>query len=524
MYSSKGYPAHPQTNSKNPLELAVNQAEIEAYLVRLREDTFFQVELDKCQDLDSVLQLQEKREKSIKKHDNGIKIHEALKLRDYEFYSDADDYPGTAVAVLLDIDDHAGIIKKQKRNSYKIETHGEIFTQEEWEAKEKSIIDLEEIKNVVEDTREIYTEITKEIREPLENTSESNTSYLYELAEKQRWKLMLGHNGYVLPGHADPHPTCGKWRFSKCLDHNYGKRSKHSCNRLACSYCVRQAGAKIAKKIEKRIWLWKLMTESISNNRKNPKPSHVIESIPAGDIFWTYHKSKQQRIKKDMRKIAGIKAGVSISHNWRFEQNKTEPYLSIHDHLICFGWISQTAAKDIFQKYGINVVYHKPKSGTLHKRKNVFSVAFYLLSHASIKNNKHSVHWFGELSYRKVSNQYLARYRDLKYVEEDEAIEKSKSCVLCGLRLMPAKIDRNFKNWANYMPDGEEQMKGCMFMNGLLLSLDLVTEKMEFYTDDYDVIHHKTRKELLEEQIARRPDMYGPELVMRRQNQNQTLI
>jgi hypothetical protein len=418
------YPAIPQTNA---LEESVRDAEKRAYLLRLRKQSFFDVELSKCDTLEKVLELSEKQELGIKLHENGLKCHESKKWSNFEFYSDTDEYAGIPISVRLDHTVATSIIERQNEKSYLVKCHGEIFTQAEWESKEdqslQSVQDKKEVDSKTDDSNQ-------ESQINLEKINPTNTAHIYELAKRSEWKLMLDFQGYTLPGGADAYETCGKWRFSKCREHNYGKRISHSCHRLSCPVCVDKAGQRTAKKIERRVCLYGLIIQKTSNKRRNPKPSHVIESIPADDIFWSYSKSKQQRILKEMRKIAGIQGGVSITHYWRFETGKTKPYVSIHNHLICYGWISPTAKKDIYKKFGVNVVYHKPINGTLRDRKNVFSVAFYLLSHCAIKNHKHSGHWFGELSYRKIKNSYLKQFRDGDYILEDEDIEKSKSCKL----------------------------------------------------------------------------------------------
>lgn len=502
------YPATPQTNA---LEEAMREAEKRAYMIRLRNDTFFDLELSQCQTLDEVLQLNEKRSIGIKIHENGLNFRESKKLADFVFYSDADDYQGIPVSVELDHKVAAAIIKQQQENSYKVQGQEEFYTQKEWELREDTIEDLEDqVQDVLTDTSGMLQVLNKDFsvvkvgNTPSSEVSPthedlSNTEYLYDLAKDSTWKTMLDFQGYVLPGTGDPYKTCGTWRFSKCREHNYGKRIVHSCNRLSCSTCVQKAGQRIAKKIERRIWLYRLMIQKTTNQKRNDKPSHVVESIPTDDIFWSWSKSKQQRVLKEMRKIAGIRGGVSVTHYWRFKDGKTNPYVSIHNHLICFGWISETAKSDIYKKFGVNVVYHKPKKGTLHERKNVFSVVYYLLSHCAIKNHKHSVHWFGDLSYRKVQNSYLKKFRDEDYLLEDIDIEKSKSCNLCGELLVPAKINKYYHNWQGFMPDPEDMDNGCMFPDGLLAELDFLSEKMEFYGSDYEIIFHKTKRELDEE-------------------------
>jgi len=514
------YPAIPQTN---PLEDAINQAEKKSYILRLRNEKFFDQELIQCDTLDKVIQLTEKRNLGIKIHENGIKFHEAKKLSNIQVYYD-DNFQGIQITVELDHKVAAEIISQQNANSYLVRGENEIYSQFEWEEKEKAVLQ-EQQQQLVQDKKEItkIDDSNESSQINLEKINPSNTTHLYEMAQNAQWRLMIDFQGYTLPGGADPHESCGTWRFSKCREHNYGKRFIHSCNRLSCPTCVKRTGQKIAKKLERRIWLYRLMMQKTTSKRQNPKPSHIVESIPADDIFWSYSKSKQQRILKEMRKIAGITGGVSVTHYWRFESGKLNPYVSIHNHLIAFGWVSPTAKSDIYQKFGINCVYHKVENGTLHKRENVFSVAYYLLSHCAIKNNKHSVHWFGELSYRKIKNSYLKQFRDEQYITEDADIVQSKSCDLCGELLVPARINKDFHNWQRFLPDDDEMSDGCMFPEGLLLELDFLSEKMEFYDSQYNTIHHKTKREINEQNVQRRPKLYSKEIIQQRKNSNQSI-
>ena len=502
-HSTIRYPAIPQSNA---LADAVKDAEKRAYLLRLRDETFFNLELAKCDILDDVLQLTEKRELGIKIHENGLKFREAKKASSYRIDSD-DDYPGIPITVKLDHKVAEGHFTYQRLVSHEIQCKGIFYHPFDYENQVKDR--LESFEDQIQEKQKSFDTTNEPPQINLEDITPTNTAHIYELAKRSEWKLMLDFQGYTLPGGADPYETCGKWRFSKCREHSYGKRIVHSCNRLSCPACVQRAGQRIAKKIERRICLYGLMVQKTTNHRRNPKPSHVVESIPADDIFWSYSKSKQQRILKKMRTIAGIQGGVSVTHYWRFETGKTKPYVSIHNHLICYGWVSPTAKADIYKKFGINAVYHKTTNGTLRDRKNVFSVAYYLLSHCAIKNNKHSAHWFGELSYRKVKNSYLRQFRDDDYILEDEDIEKSKSCKLCGEVLVPARINKDYHNWQGFLPDDTEMDEGCMFAEGLLVEVDMINEKMEFYDESYHTVFHKTKKQREEEQRENNPLIYN---------------
>ncbi len=245
------------------------------------------------------------------------------------------------------------------------------------------------------------------------------------------------------------------------------------------------------------------MHKKITNGRKNPKPSHVLESIKYDDVFWTYSKQKQNRILKEIRKIAGLEAGCEITHLWRFKKGKTDPYYSPHNHLIAYGWLGN--GKEIhdivMKKYGINILYKK--IATLHTRQDVFFVTNYLLSHVAVKNNKHSLRWFGELSYRKISISKLNHFKDQEFLDEDDSIEKSKSCEICQEKLYPAKINKDHSKWHELLPEPDDMDNDCLFADGLLSILDFMDERMIFYHDNYDGFHQKTKREIKEEQEAR---------------------
>ena len=89
---------------------------------------------------------------------------------------------------------------------------------------------------------------------------------------------------------------------------------------------------------------------------------------------------------------------------------------------------------------------------------------------------------------------------------------QSKSCKLCGELLVPAKINKDFKNWQGFLPDQCDMDEGCMFPEGMLLSVDYMEERMVFYKSDYEVVLHKTKRELDEQRRGDNPKIYkrGP--------------
>ena len=353
------------------------------------------------------------------------------------------------------------------------------------------------------------SKLRKENERPL-----TNTGRMWAMALMGVWKTMLDVQGYKLPATANPYNICGKAYYKACLVDNYAKRFVYHCGRISCEICAKRAGSRLAKKIERRITLYSLRIQKISKGRNNPLSSHVIEAIEPKSEFWDWSKEKQNRILKRMREIAGITGGCSITHLWRFNKDDLTPIYSPHKHLIVFGWIKENASELIKKELGIDVVYHKVRGGTLRNRVDVFAVAFYQLSHSAVKTNKHSVQWFGDLAYNKISNKVLEQYKDEEYILQDEEIEKSKCCKLCSERLQPCKINKTFDEWREFIPPIDLQEDGFEFESGLFLSLDFLNgEKIPFYDDSYEIHYKQTLREQKEIREALRPDLYAKKTI-----------
>lgn len=351
-------------------------------------------------------------------------------------------------------------------------------------------------------------EITKEI----DSKKLTNTGRMWYCALMGVWKTMMDVDGWKLPATLNSYNICGKGFFKICPFDNFVKKFVYGCNRLGCEVCAKRAGARIARRIERRIWLYCLKIKHDTKGRRTPLPSHVIEAIEPDSPFWKLNKDQQARVLKKARVLAGIIGGVDITHLWRFNKLDLTPIYSPHKHLIAIGWIKSDAYVKIEKELKIKINYIKVRNGTLRSRLDVFSVAYYQLSHASVKGNKHSLKWFGALSYRNESNKTLAEYRDEEYKKQDVKIEKTKHCPFCDEKLIPAKINVYFENWRNWIPPPEELEEGCKFAEGLFLSIDFKNknrkEKMPYYDGNYNLFYKKTLEEKKIIRDISRPDLY----------------
>ncbi len=368
--------------------------------------------------------------------------------------------------------------------------------------------ELNEAVNLSGYTKKEKLQIYKEI----ENKKLSNTSYMWKLALDGQWKTMIDHDGWKLPGTFDKYNICGKGYYKKCREHKFVRRFVYHCGRMGCEICTKRAGSRMAKKIERRVWLYGLRIRSLSNGKNNPYPSHVVESPDPKSKFWSYSKVKQVSTLKRAREIAGIKGGAEINHLWRFQNDKTKSYYSPHKHLIAYGWIKEDAFDLIKKELKIEINY--VKTGTLKTRLDVFATAYYQLSHCAVKENKHSVKWFGKLSYSKISNKVLEQYKDEEYKLQDIDIEKTKQCPICSERLVPAKINLLFEEWRRWIPPNSSLNDGCMFDRDVFLSVDYnKKEKIPYYDENHQVFYKQTNAERKNERELNRPDLYSKKTI-----------
>lgn len=242
--------------------------------------------------------------------------------------------------------------------------------------------------------------------------------------------------GWSLPGHGEPYADCGEKMIFGCLDveaHSQACLDKEvvgkvfvdmrrrTCLRASCPICYEKWASKEAHKIEYRLSQW----------RGSGRPIHLMISVPRS-LWHIPPEDLRPRIYRVARKV-GCFGSSCIIHPNREKckfcgslkdefTKKCEScgcsefswYFSPHFHLIGYGWIRGDKVKDLYEKEGWI-------TKNLGIRDSVLSTAFYQLSHAGIKKGKHTVTWFGRLSYNK-----------LKVVPE---IVERKKCPLCGADL-----------------------------------------------------------------------------------------
>ena len=238
-------------------------------------------------------------------------------------------------------------------------------------------------------------------------------------------------------GHGEPYHDCGKTLIFGCLDVEAHSQAcldkdvvgkvfidlrKRTCLRAKCPTCYEKWAGKEAHKIEYRLSQWKSSGKAI----------HLMVSVPR-DLWYIPLEDLRPRIYKVARRV-GFFGGSCIVHPFRQKcvycgspkdtllerclncgHSHFKWFFSPHFHLIGFGWIRGDRVKEQYEKSGWI-------SKNLGVRDSVFSTAHYQLSHCGTKEGKHSVTWFGRLSYNK-----------LRVVPE---IVEKRTCPLCGAELV----------------------------------------------------------------------------------------
>jgi len=249
--------------------------------------------------------------------------------------------------------------------------------------------------------------------------SKSNYEILEQLKQKSVNWYDVEHQGYTLPSTSDPHEWCGKWVWKGCLNieghvgteaHGKGvvRSFKRTCFRSKCEECASSWISRESHKSASRLDHYEKTSDE--------KSKHIILSPPS----WIHDKPIPE-LKKEVYQILkrlNAKGGCLIVHPFREVHDqktlsgKTNWYPSIHFHVVGYGWLDYGLIVENFHKSGWIV---KDKG----ERDSNYGTIRYLLSHAGVKKGFHSLTYFGDLSYSKLSMpKYESEYLNCPYCSE----------------------------------------------------------------------------------------------------------
>ncbi len=220
-------------------------------------------------------------------------------------------------------------------------------------------------------------------------------------------------DGWHMTGYDEPISICNQWAWRGCLNHRNhpngkieAQTYKMKCVRSRCRICYGSWIARETSKSYKRIKKFEMWYAG------RDRLKHVIVSVPR----WEQGKPLEE-LRKEMRKLckrAGLRGGLDVVHPFRCKEGKW--FFSPHFHVLAYGWVKGT--ENIFKEKGWiikNMGVRKSTKGTIS----------YILSHAGIKKRRHTLTWWGELSYSKLK------------LEKTDDDENKHRCTLCDAVYKP---------------------------------------------------------------------------------------
>lgn len=212
------------------------------------------------------------------------------------------------------------------------------------------------------------------------------------------WTLPDSRVGdWGLPGHGVAKDSCGTYFMRACLnvdEHPYGlavfKPMVKRCFDPKCPEDWRAWVKREAERISDRIESAMIQKPWLG------QPIHYIESVPQS--LWHLSKDQLTQLAYQIGKKVGFLGGSVMYHPFR-ETEDGRWYFSPHFHFLGFGWIKGDAVGKEYSESGWICK-------NLGVRKSVFGTAYYQLTHCGVwygEGKKHSVTWFGELAYNKLS-------------------------------------------------------------------------------------------------------------------------
>lgn len=233
-----------------------------------------------------------------------------------------------------------------------------------------------------------------------------------------------------LPGSGEPSDSCGEGIALFCLDCEKSFYVRSSCMMRHCPHCYQKWAAKQGKEAAWRFWTG---INYIYQGYRGIRYLHYFVSlVPKGESY--------DELRDKAREISskhGFVGGLLIPHCHRLDdENSRQPDGTIHFHGIGIapGKISPGGddGDTIFRVIKDPGSDGKPTYRGFRYFSQVKECCQYLLSHAAIIEGKHSLTWWGLLSYNKLNNGTLKEFCPDGY-DFISTPMKSK-CPFCGSR------------------------------------------------------------------------------------------
>ena len=230
-----------------------------------------------------------------------------------------------------------------------------------------------------------------------------------EIKQGLKYWSEVSFDGFTLPAQGEYKPYCKKWISKGCNNTRQHPDNKHyaehtlkSCKTASCPKCFPDWVNRQSNRSTQRCMKF------LEN--KQYKFRHIVLSPPpnAKDYSYKFLKKWLDKILKE----ANIKTTSIVFHPFRFYDNeKIQPYVSPHFHLIEYGHVTNTTK-----------LYNKTKwliknKGNLEREIDIFNCVRYQLSHAGIRKGNQTIRYLGDISYRKLKIEKKSTKHHCPYCE-----------------------------------------------------------------------------------------------------------
>lgn len=255
--------------------------------------------------------------------------------------------------------------------------------------------------------------------------------------------------GWDLPGHGDRPADCGRniVAYCECCGHYW--ETQKTCDKKTCPNCWRRWAFLGGRRAGLRAWA----ARKIILGRRRGRLLHIVISMPYNGEDESDTRKRAYSICKEK----GIVGGLCIFHHCRDRDDLGRvPDGYIHYHIVGL------APGNVSPGMGQREIFKVIRDGRMgdfrgfRRTGEVVACLQYLLTHAAVKEGKHTLTWFGAMSYNKLSNSTLEDHcPDLvKYMNET----RKRPCPECGSRetgCLGWDVDQAVEQWhKEHVPDG----------------------------------------------------------------------
>lgn len=217
--------------------------------------------------------------------------------------------------------------------------------------------------------------------------------------------LLSPLDGYALPGHGEGSSDCGNTRWFHCPDCGHVFEGTRRCDKSTCPNCWRRWAFKLGKRSGLRLWAARKI---IMGSKRGGRLLHIVVSIKYNGEDLNEIKRKVYGIARD-HKICG---GAVVFHHTRVRDDADGrvPDGYVHYHLIGL------AKGHVLPGNGDGYIFHVIRDAIRHdyrgfqRTREVIACLSYLLTHAAVSEKKHTLTWFGDMSYNKLNNATLEEH------------------------------------------------------------------------------------------------------------------